>query len=1030
MIPLFCQSNFSFLTGASHPHELIEAAAQLGLAAIAITDECSLAGIVKAHVAAKEQGIDCLIGSYFQLSSGARIIAIAPNNAGYCELSGYISLARRRMPKGQYEAHFNDLRFRLQHCLIIWLITPERPWQASEAMQFYQAFKSRLWLGFDHRLEGVASHIIAPWLTWAEQRKVPVAACPRILMHTQSRKPLLDVLWAIHENMPLQAMGSRLTSNGEAVLKAAVSWQQIYPENYIQQTYHIAARCNFSLDSLRYQYPNEVVPAGLDANDYLQQLVDEGLQKRWPAGVPNDVTALVRKELTLIGELNYAYYFLTVYDIVRFAKARGILCQGRGSAANSVVCYCLFITEIAPGQINVLFERFISKERDEPPDIDVDFEHRRREEVIQYIYQKYTRERAALAATVITYRARSAIRDVGKALGLDAPLIDHLAKSLAWWDRSADLERRMRAAGFGEQSALMPLFYKLVQQILGFPRHLSQHVGGFVITERKLADLVPIENASMPERTVIQWDKDDIEAMGLLKVDVLALGMLSALRLALSYIDKLRQPPNFIGPIAPQMALQHIPKDDPATYQMLCRGDSVGVFQVESRAQMAMLPRLKPIRFYDLVIQIAIVRPGPIQGDMVHPYIRRRNQEEPVHYENDALKAVLEGTLGVPIFQEQAIRLAMVAAGFSGGQADQLRRAMASFGKNGRLLQFESQFINGMLNNGYSRNYAERLFHQIKGFGGYGFPESHSASFALLCYASAWVKCHHPEAFYCALLNSQPMGFYSPSQLLQDALRHHVRVLPVDVNFSDWQHQVIQDSHGLGIRLGLCMIKGFSERAASDIIDARKAGLFNSLNHFKLHTELSRSEIDLLAKAEALASISGHRQYALWQSSALTLRTDDLFYRHHEDANHILPTVSEAKNIQTDYRTLGVSLRRHPMALLRKEPPFNRCQRFSDLTLIKHGRFVRVAGLVTGRQRPGTAKGTVFLTLEDETGNTNVIVWQATQNHFRQALLSAQCLVVSGRLERKDDVTHVIAGRLEDATAHLQQLAVKSRDFH
>ncbi|HEY7774624.1 MAG TPA: error-prone DNA polymerase [Marinagarivorans sp.] len=1030
MVPLFCQSNFSFLTGASHPHELVETAAALGYSAIAITDECSLAGIVKAHVAAKECGIECLIGSYFKLSSGARIVVIAPDTEAYCELSGYISLARRRMPKGQYEAHFDDLRFRLQRCLIIWLISPSQPWQNTQATQFYKAFGARLWLGYDHRLEGIKANYLTPWIDWAQHKNIPIAACPHILMHAKQRKPLLDTLWAIRHNNTLDSMGSALPSNAEAVLKSPEDWQALYPDDYIQQTLNIASRCYFSLDSLRYQYPKEVVPKGIDPDSYLQQLVDQGVKKRWPNGVSKDVKQLVNRELTLIKELNYAYYFLTVYDIVRFAKARGILCQGRGSAANSVVCYCLFITEISPEQINVLFERFISKERDEPPDIDVDFEHQRREEIIQYIYQKYTRERAALAATVITYRARSAIRDVGKALGLDAPLIEHLAKSLAWWDRKADLEQRIRAAGFNEQSALMPLFYSLVQQILGFPRHLSQHVGGFVITERKLADLVPIENASMPERTVIQWDKDDIEAMGLLKVDVLALGILSALRLSLSYIDKLRQPLNAIGPKAPTMQLQDIPTDDLQTYNMLSNGDSLGVFQIESRAQMAMLPRLKPQCFYDLVIQIAIVRPGPIQGDMVHPYIRRRNKQEPVSYENDAIAEVLERTLGVPIFQEQAIRLAMVAAGFSGGQADQLRRAMASFGKNGRLLQFETRFIDGMLNNGYSRDYAERLFNQIKGFGGYGFPESHSASFALLCYASAWVKRHYPEAFYCALLNSQPMGFYSPSQLIQDGVRHDIRFLPVDANFSDWSHQIVPYQQGWAIRLGFLTIKGFSETSAKKIINGRAQQLFDSLSAFKYLTGLATADIERLAKADALASITGNRQQALWQSSALGQSAEDLFYSQINDADHALPTVAEAQHIQTDYQMLGLSLRRHPMALLRNQPAIRRCKSFAELNSINHGGFVRVAGIVTGRQRPGTAKGTVFLTLEDETGNTNVVVWKNTQNVFRQALLGAKCLIVTGRLERQGNVIHVIAGRLEDCTALLANLAVRSRDFH
>ena len=782
---LHCLSNYSFLRGASHPYELIQQAHALNYSAIAITDECSLAGIVKAHVAAEEYGIQLIVGSEFCLSNKQKIVVIAPDRNAYIELSGFITLARRRSNKGEYEAHFEDLRFRLKSCFLIWLadhlIDDCRQENKDFVEALSQSFRQRLWIGISHQYLGVDATRFKQWHSLADSYDIPMLACGSVLMHEPQRKPLQDVLTALYEKNTVQALGTRLHSNAEAYLKPLRDIDILYPDELLHETLSLAQRCHFSLNELKYQYPQELVPNSLTPIVYLNQLVEEGSAQRWPNGVPESIKNLLNKELALIEELHYEYYFLTVYDIVRFARTKGILCQGRGSAANSVVCYCLMITEISPGMINVLFERFISKERNEPPDIDVDFEHSRREEVIQYIYQKYGRERAALAATVVTYRPRSAIRDVGKALGIDAALIDHLAKSLAWWDRKADLQQRMQEAGMRANKGLMNLFYELVQSLQGFPRHLSQHVGGFVITQSKISDIVPVENASMADRTVIQWDKEDLEAMGLMKVDVLALGMLSAIRKALEYVS---QYDSDIQTIA------DIPKEDKATYDMLCEGDSLGVFQVESRAQMSMLPRLRPQRFYDLVIQIAIVRPGPIQGGMVHPYLKRRNKVERVTYYNDALKEVLESTLGIPIFQEQAIRLSMVAANFSGGQADQLRRAMASWGKNGNLMKFEEAFISGMLNNGYPEDFAHRLFEQIKGFGGYGFPESHSASFAILCYFSSWLKRHHPAAFYCALLNSQPMGFYSPSQLVQDARRHSIKILPVDINHSFFENKL------------------------------------------------------------------------------------------------------------------------------------------------------------------------------------------------------------------------------------------------
>ncbi|MET0356257.1 MAG: error-prone DNA polymerase [Cellvibrio sp.] len=1026
---LYTTTNFTFLTGASHPPEYIYRAAELEYDALAITDECSLAGIVKAFVAAEELNFKLIVGSRFTLSNGMQIIAIAPTRAAYAELSGFITLARRRATKGTYEAHFEDLRFRLQTCLIIWIgqtgsniVDPEKV-----ITQLYNAFKQRLWIGINHQLHGGEQEEFERWLHLSHQKNIPMVACGEALMHEKNRKPLQDIISAIRENLTLSEMGTRLHSNGEAYLKSLDQLQKLYPQSLLEETCVIADQCSFSMNELRYQYPQELVPESLTPIRHLRNLVDEGKQKRWPEGAPESVELLLRKELNLIEEVSYEYYFLTVYDIVQFARQQNILCQGRGSAANSVVCYCLFITEIAPGEINVLFERFISKERDEPPDIDVDFEHERREEVIQYIYQKYGRERAAIAATVITYRSRSAVRDVGKALGMEQSLVDHLAKSMAWWDRSVDLHKRIEAAGLKIQQKLLQHFFILVQQIRGFPRHLSQHVGGFVISQDKVSDLVPIENAAMQDRTLIQWDKQDLESMRLLKVDVLALGMLTMLRKSLDYIHS----------YDPKIkTLADIPREDSETYEMLCQGDSVGTFQVESRAQMAMLPRLQPRKFYDLVIQIAIVRPGPIQGGMVHPYLRRRNGLEDITYESPDIKHILESTFGVPIFQEQVIRLAMVAAGFSGGEADQLRRAMASWGKDGTLMRFEEKFITGMLNGGYKLEFAQRLFEQIKGFGGYGFPESHSASFALLAYASSWIKCHHPAAFYCALLNSLPMGFYSASQLIQDARRHNIKILPIDINRSCYEYTLEKNKNYLAVRLGFCTIHSLDTHKAQLIETWRNNIPFNSVQDLARRSSLTSSDLQYLASADALRSLSGNRHQARWETAAIEpflalldeatpLGQDDL----------LTPPPSIKQDVMNDYATTGLSLRPHPMLLLRNEKPFDRCTKQSDLKNLRHGGFVRVAGLVTGRQRPGTASGALFLTLEDETGNMNVIIWKGTQETFRKVLLTSTLLLIKGTVEINNDnvahpVVHIIAGQLHDYSECLEDLSLKSRDFH
>lgn len=1025
---LFTTTNFTFLTGASHPPEYIYRAAELDYDAIAITDECSLAGVVKAFVAAEELGVKLIIGSRFKLSNGMHLLVIAPARKAYAELSGFITLARRRAIKGEYEAHFEDLRFRLQHCLIIWLGQLASDIVAPETIvdQLYGAFKERLWIGIDHQLWGGEQEVFARWLTLSRKKNIPLVACGHALMHSKERKPLQDVLTAIRHNTTIDELGTRLEPNAEAYLKSIDQLVQLYPDALLNETGVIADLCTFSMKELSYQYPQELVPNNCTPIQHLRNLVDDGKHKRWPEGVPEGVNELLEKELTLIEEVKYEYYFLTVHDLVRFARSQNILCQGRGSAANSVVCYCLFVTEIAPGQITVLFERFISKERDEPPDIDIDFEHERREEVIQYIYQKYGRERAAIAATVITYRSRSTVRDLGKALGMDALLIDHLAKNIAWWDKSSDLQVRMAQAGFQIQQKMLKHFFKLVEQLIGFPRHLSQHVGGFVISQDKISDLVPVENASMPDRTLIQWDKEDLESMRLLKVDVLALGMLTALRKTLTYIQQ-------YDPSIKTIA--DIPREDPDTYKMLCKGDSVGVFQVESRAQMAMLPRLQPKCFYDLVIQIAIVRPGPIQGGMVNPFLRRRSGEEEVTYPSESVAGVLSSTQGVPIFQEQVMRLSMVAAGFTGGEADQLRRAISGWGKNNKLLQFEEKFINGLLKNGYDMDFAHRLFEQVKGFGGFGFPESHSASFALLCYSSSWLKCHHPAAFYCALLNSQPMGFYSTAQLVQDAQRHQICILPVDINNSNYENTLESFNNCWAIRMGFCEVKSLDNNKALMIEEWRANQPFATLQELSRRTALTATDLQCLASADVLRSLSGNRYQSRWLAAGIEHESPLLATIVDQKADDLFtPPPTTERDVLDDLRTLGYTLREHPMELLRNEAPFNRCTKQRDLVHLRHKGFVRIAGLVTCHQRPGTAKGTMFLTLEDETGNMNVVVWNGTQQTYRKMLLTARLLLIKGTVEIATEhvaepVIHIIAGQLHDYTDRLQGLLVKSRDF-
>ena len=901
---LHCLSNYSFLRGASHPQELVEQAAHLGYSALAITDECSLAGVVKAHVTAKELDFKLIIGSEFTISEGLKLVAIAPSRAAYGELSSLISRSRRRSEKGQYLTHLRDIYFHLKRCFIIWLpsdVNQER--HHAEALA--RRCPDRFWIGIRQLLSHDDLLRLEEIQSLADEISVPTLACGSVEMHSASRKMLHDVITAIRHNTAIQDLGPLRLPNSQQHLRRLDKLIPLYPQTLIGETLRLAQQCNFSLDELRYEYPEEVVPKGHTANSYLRDCVSHGAVKRWPTGVPTAIHERIERELALITELNYEYYFLTVYDIVNFARTRDILCQGRGSAANSVVCYCLHITEVSPEQVSLLFERFISRERDEPPDIDVDFEHERREEVIQYIYQKYTRRRAALAATVITYRSRSAVRDVGKALGMDAVFIEDLAKSLAWWNRERELTAKFKEQGIQASSQQADIFLRMTQQILGFPRHLSQHVGGFVISRGPISNLVPVENASMPDRTVIQWDKEDIESLGLLKVDILALGMLSAIKKSLAFVQ--RKNPSI-------KCIQDIPNDDQATFRMLQTGDSLGVFQIESRAQMSMLPRLKPNCFYDLVIEIAIVRPGPIQGDMVHPYLRRRAGLEAITYPDPAIKSVLESTLGVPIFQEQVIRLAMVAAGFSGGEADALRRAITNWGRNSKLLTFENKLKAGMLKRGYSPDFADQLFSQIKGFGGYGFPESHSASFALLAYVSAWLKRHYPGAFYVGLLNSQPMGFYTPSQLVQDAARHGVNSLPVDINASDWDHRLVDGGAHQSdvIQLGLRLIKGLSKRGAEQLLDARRNGHFISILDVKRRGRLGKDDLEALSAADALRTLTGNRHKTHWAIMAAKDSRPLLPETHTPDPNDstVIKAPSVTENVIFDYQSTGLTLDR------------------------------------------------------------------------------------------------------------------------
>jgi error-prone DNA polymerase len=1038
---LFCLSNFSFLHGASRAEELVARAVQLDYAALAITDECSLAGVVRAHAEAKGK-IPLIIGSYFRLtnpdgSPGPSLVALARNRDGYGNLCEIITIARNRVAKGSYLLTPADLAAPLPafahlkglpDCSLILLphYPAHRPQDVdqlhAQAAWMEATFPGRAWMGLNLLLRPFDEAHRLSIAEVAAQHQMAVVAVGHVCMHVRSRKPLQDTMTAIRIGKPVSECGYELAQNAEQHLRPRMQLANLYPPAALAETLRIAAECTFNLEQLRYEYPHELIPPGHTPASYLRQEVEKGLLERWPDGEPENVRPQIETELALIADLKYEAYFLTVYDIVRFARSQGILCQGRGSAANSAVCYVLGVTAVDPARGTLLMGRFISKERNEPPDIDVDFEHQRREEVIQYIYEKYGRDRAALAAVVISYRPKSALRDSGKALGVDLAIVEKVCTSQRWFDSKHELIGRLAECGLDPESQLAQQWAALAYALLGFPRHLSQHPGGFVISHEKLTRLVPVEAATMDGRHVIQWDKDDLEELGLMKVDVLALGMLSALRRALDLLEQRS---------GRKMSLYEIPPEDPATYEMMCEADTVGVFQIESRAQMSMLPRLRPKEFYDLVIQVAIVRPGPIQGGMVHPYLQRRMGKKVGHCP-PGLEKALERTLGVPIFQEQVMQIAMLGAGFSEGEADELRRAMAAWKRKGGIEKYQQRILDGMTARGHPLAFAKAICEQIKGFGEYGFPESHSASFALLTYSSSWIKCHEPAAFLCALLNSQPMGFYSPSQLVQDAKRHGVVVRAIDVTISGWDSTLEEPVGKLGqpaVRLGLSMLKGMGAEAAARIEQARAAGPFASVADLARRADLDRHALQVLAGGNALQQLAGHRRQALWQAVGAVPDKDLLRPTMPDEAVPTLRAPTEGEDILGDYRSHGLTLGRHPLALLRATLSQHRFMPAATLNTYTNNMVARACGMVTVRQRPGTAKGVIFMTLEDETGNVNVIIWPALLEQQRREVLSAPLLGVYGVWQQEGMVRHLVAKRLVDMSHLLGRLPTASRDF-
>jgi len=1044
-VELQTTTNFTFLTGASHPEELAQTAAALGHAAVAITDTNTLAGAVRGHLGARDAGVRAIIGARLETTDAPPLLCYPTDRAAYGRLSRLISTGRRRAPKGDCRLTRADIDDFAEGQIFI-ALPPDGPDAdfADFLAEFARTHAGAVHLAACCRHDGLDARRLAHLAELAARADAPLVATNDVVMHAPERRPLADVLACIRGHVTIDEAGLRLSANAERHLKPPGEMARLFRDHpdAVARTVEIAARCRFSLDELRYEYPIDPVPDGRTPDEELARLARVGAKERYPAGTPKPVAAQIRRELGLIAELGYAPYFLTVHDIVRFARRRGILCQGRGSAANSAVCYCLGITAIDPDRFDLLFERFVSAERGEPPDIDVDFEHERREEVIQYIYGKYGREHAGLAATVIRYRTRSALRDVGKALGLSEDIVSALAGQV--WGRSNEPlpQERIRELGLDPADRRLRQAMALARELTGFPRHLSQHVGGFVITRGRLDELAPIENAAMDDRTVIEWDKDDLEALGILKIDVLALGMLTCIRKCFDLLERHH---------GIRHTLATVPAEDPAVYDMLCQADAVGVFQVESRAQMAFLPRMKPRNFYDLVIEVAIVRPGPIQGGMVHPYLRRRNGKERVDFPSDELRTVLGKTLGVPLFQEQAMKIAIVAAGFTPAEADGLRRAMATFRKSGLIHTFRAKMIGGMIARGYDADFAERCFRQIEGFGEYGFPESHAVSFALLVYVSAWFKCHHPDVFAAALLNSQPMGFYAPAQIVRCAREHGVVVRRPDVNHAHWdctlepadsaetpakRHPRIPgERHAL--RLGFRQIKGFPKEAAQALAAARGDG-YASVDELWRRADLEPDVLERLAKADAFGSLGLVRRQALWAVKGLAREVGGTASLPLFDGGGLhggaaaesqveppaaLPTEQPGEALAGDYATIRMSLDHHPLALLRDEMAGCGAAPAATLAERASGGCVAVAGIVLVRQRPGSANGIIFMTLEDETGIANAIVRPDVFARFRKVVLTARLVLIRGVLQREGIVTHVIAREIVDMSDRLDMLA-------
>jgi error-prone DNA polymerase len=1101
---IHCKTNFSFLEGASHPDELVRRAAELGYRALAVTDRNSLAGVVRAHIAAKEVGLRLVIGAEITPTDAPPVVLWATDRASYGRLCRLITRGRRQAPKGESALALDDIAQFAEGLIagVVWQDKETRRQGDKENANIdsspcllvspspclfscREIFADRCYLLAELTRGTDDSARLAELQRISRNSGIPLIAAGDVHYHVPARMVLHDVLTAIrHGATVAQLEGTFLFPNAERHLRPMEELQVLFAAapDALARTIEVAERCTFSLDELRYEYPTELAPEGRTPLEYLTQLTWQGAAERYPAGVPEKIARQLQYELALIGELHYESYFLTVWDLVRFARSRNILCQGRGSAANSAVCFCLGVTSVDPATSDLLFERFVSRERNEAPDIDIDFEHERREEVLQYVYEKYGRERAGLAATVITYCSRSAIRDVGKALGLSLDRVDALAKHVEGYTHEPKLLRRCREVGVDPMSDLGRRLIYCVNEIIGFPRHLSQHVGGMVMTQGPLCEMVPIENAAMEDRTVIQWDKDDLDELGILKVDCLCLGMLTAIH---KCFDLVRE---YYGR---ELTLATIPPDDSDVYDMTCRADTIGVFQIESRAQMSMLPRLQPRRFYDLVIEVAIVRPGPIQGNMVHPYLRRRAGEEPETYPNDAIRKVLEKTLGVPIFQEQAMRLAVVAAGFTPGEADQLRRAMAAWRRPGLIDQFRKKLLDGMRANNLPEEFAQRVYRQIEGFGEYGFPESHAASFALLVYASAWLKHHYPAAFAAAMINSQPMGFYQPAQLVRDARDHGVPVRPVDVNHSRWDCTLEKEVRGpwsivrclnatdngqrttdVFLRLGLRMLNGIGEAVGKTIERARHDGPFLSIDDFARRTQLGRSVVKRLAEADAFGSLGVDRRQALWQAlgQEKKRRSMPLFeilplpmgegrgegacasqeckasakkstagqassgtQKLQQETYASLPAMQPYEQVVADYRTAGLSLRAHPISFYRQQLDRLGATPARRLVELASGAPVIVAGLVLLRQRPGTAKGITFVTLEDETGTVNLVVHQHMWDRYYRIARRAPAWIVHGHIQTApgnySSVIHVVVNRLEALAEQLRHLDVKTRDF-